>query len=101
PFAGLSIEGGTGAAGSIPRDSSIRLVFGPDKPYGYGMTVEAEGRAGGGLRDFGVFHDEAVYTVYVDMSKPNELTVPWTLEYAAAQPTGSASTLTLGKDPSK
>ncbi|HLW78688.1 MAG TPA: energy transducer TonB [Terriglobia bacterium] len=101
PFAGLSIMGGTGAAGSIPRDTNIRVMFGPDRPYAYGMTVEAEGRAGGGLRDFGVFHDEAVYTVYVDMSKPNDPTVPWTLEYAALERPGSASTLTLGGDGSK
>lgn len=100
PFAGLSVEGGPGGGGSLPRNTGLKMIFGPDKPYNYSMTVEAEGRAGGGLRDFGVFHDEtAVYTVYVDMSKPNDPSFPWTLEYATLEPMKSTKVVTFKKTP--
>jgi TonB-like protein len=85
PFPGLAIEGGVGAGGSIPR-RGMHMNFGPDKSYNYGMTVEAQGKSGGGLRDFGVFRDEAVYTVYVDVPEPKSPMAPWTLEYAVLDP---------------
>src|SRR5579863_10129547 len=95
PFTGLAIEGGVGAGGSIPR--GMHMNFGPDKSYNYGMTVESQGKSGGGLRDFGVFRDEAVYTVYVDVLEAKPTMAPWTLEYAVLDPPSSSVMLTLKK----
>ncbi|HEV2494258.1 MAG TPA: energy transducer TonB [Terriglobia bacterium] len=96
PFPGLAIEGGVGAGGSIPR-SGMHMNFGPDKSYNYGMTVEAEGKSGGGLRDFGIFRDEPVYTVYVDVPEPKSPMAPWTLEYAVLDPSSSSTVVNLKK----
>jgi hypothetical protein len=96
PFPGLSIDGGVGTAGSIPRTTGYKLMFGPDKPYNYGLTVEAEGKSGGGLRDFGVFHDEQVYTVYLDVSQPGDPAY-WTLQYAVLRPAASTTVVSLKK----
>ncbi|MGZ4873962.1 MAG: energy transducer TonB [Candidatus Angelobacter sp.] len=49
----------------------------------YGMTIIATGSSGGGLKDYGVFRNEAVYTVYVDMSETGHVRPNWTLQYAA------------------
>jgi hypothetical protein len=53
-------------------------------PHGiYGMTIVANGSTGGGLKDYGVFKNEVVYTVYVQMSEPGLPRSNWTLQYAA------------------
>ena len=53
-------------------------------PHGiYGMTIVSNGSTGGGLKDYGVFKNEVVYTVYVQMSEPGRPRSNWTLQYAA------------------
>jgi hypothetical protein len=53
-------------------------------PHGiYGMTIVSNGSTGGGLKDYGVFKNEVVYTVYVQMSEPEHPRSNWTLQYAA------------------
>ena len=79
PFSGISIVGGAG--GNVAA-SNAHPGFGPEASGTYGLTVVATGSSGGGLRDFGVFYDEPVYTVYVDMSQPGDPAPSWTLEYA-------------------
>src|SRR5260370_18022922 len=45
------------------------------------------GRRGGGRPDVGVFENEKVYTVYLDMRADDEDAAPsWTLQYAVLQP---------------
>jgi hypothetical protein len=61
----------------------------------YGLTIVATANSGGGLPDFGVFHYEQTYTVYVDVRRTVEDPAPfWTLQYAvlrgAAPPAGAA-----------
>ena len=52
----------------------------------YGMTVVSTASSGGGLEDFGVFHDERVFTVYIPMKRSEEEADPtWTLQYAPVQ----------------
>src|SRR5438034_11616176 len=68
PFAGMSIVGGAGSAAS----SGAGRPFGPEASGSYGLTVVAAGPSGGGIRDFGVFSDEPVYTVYLDMRRHGE-----------------------------
>jgi hypothetical protein len=50
------------------------------------MTVVSTANSGGGLEDFGVFHDERIFTVYIPMKRSEEEADPtWTLQYAPLQ----------------
>jgi hypothetical protein len=52
------------------------------------MTIVASGSSGGGLADFGVFFDEQVYTVYIDMRQTTDDPAPsWVLQYALLRKT--------------
>ena len=83
-FPGITIRGGgygNGAAGSLHASLT------PRRQTSYGMTVTSTASSGGGLPDFGVFQNEKVYTVYLDMRANDEdLTPAWTLQYAVLQP---------------
>jgi hypothetical protein len=83
-FPGITIQGShTGGAG-IP---SIRTTLGPRTPKSYNMTIVSTASSGGGLPDFGVFQNEKVYTVYLDMRDSDEDPAPsWTLQYSVLQP---------------
>jgi hypothetical protein len=50
------------------------------------MTIVASASSGGGLKDFGVFHNEPVYTVYLSMSDSEVPGHDWTMQYAVIQP---------------
>jgi hypothetical protein len=92
PFPGVTIQGGrlegTGViTGVAPRPPTI--TFGnPPSNYAaiyavYGITIVSNAGSGGGLPDLGVFANEQVYTVYVEMkSKSGTVLTPWTLQYA-------------------
>lgn len=55
------------------------------------MTITSSGNSGGGVGDFGVFHNEPVFTVYVETANSADDPAPtWTLEYAALDPAESA-----------
>lgn len=84
-FPGITIQGShTGGAG-IP---SLRATLGPRRQTSYSMTIVSTPSSGGGLPDFGVFQNEKVYTVYLDMRASDEDPAPsWTLQYAVLQPT--------------
>ncbi len=76
-FAGITIQGsgsGSGAAGKSTWHVAPQTA--------YGMTVVATASSGGGLPDFGVFADEKVYTVYLDMSSADDPAPALTLQYA-------------------
>ncbi len=83
-FPGITIQGShTGGAG-IP---SLRATLGPRRQTSYSMTIVSTPSSGGGLPDFGVFQNEKVYTVYLDMRASDEDPAPsWTLQYAVLQP---------------
>jgi hypothetical protein len=49
----------------------------------YALTIVATGSSGGGLPDLGVFFDEQVYTVYLNMKQTSDDPAPsWVLQYA-------------------
>ena len=51
------------------------------------MTITSTASSGGRLPDFGVFHDEKIYTVYLDMQTNEADRAPrWILQYSVAQP---------------
>ena len=79
PFPSIMIQGGSGSGGG----SSARAPVADSPTRGsYGITIVASGASGGGFKDFGVFHDEASYTVYLDMSDAGVYGSNWTLQYA-------------------
>jgi hypothetical protein len=78
PFSSIMIQGGSGGG----RSARIP-VAGASGPQGsYGITIVANGASGGGFKDFGVFRDEASYTVYLDMTDTGANGSSWTLQYA-------------------
>ena len=89
PFADIVIQGGS-ASGS----RNITLAPAPSsapKQNSYGITIVANGASGGGFKDFGVFQNEAAYTVYIDMSDAGTR-ANWTLQYALdTHPAGAAA----------
>ncbi len=78
-FPGITIQGGRyGSPTSI-----VANIQRPRPLTSYGMTIESTAGSGGGLPDLGVFHNEKVYTVYLDMrSSDNDHMPSWTLQYA-------------------
>jgi hypothetical protein len=62
---------------------------GARSPGSYALTIVASGASGGGLKDYGVFHNEPVYTIYVDLAGTGGST--WTLQYALIRDPGSTA----------
>ncbi len=77
PFPGISIEGGSAAPITAPGGMNVRT------PGTYALTIVGGGASGGGLKDYGVFHNETVYTIYADIAGTGGAT--WTLQYAVVQ----------------
>ncbi|HEV2383064.1 MAG TPA: energy transducer TonB [Terriglobia bacterium] len=90
-FPGITIQGGEWAGDTASSSGSRALASANranDENGSYGLTIVSTGRSGGGLADFGVFRDEASFTVYIDPPVPADDPAPsWTLEYAALDPT--------------
>jgi len=78
PFPGITIQGGSGGGSR----TGVKDPVAAKRQTSYGMTIVASGSSGGGFRDFGVFHDETSYTVYVDMTDMGAYGATWTLQYA-------------------
>lgn len=79
-FRGITIQGGRYGNGNT-NSMLVKTLRPPQTSYE--MTVVSTGRAGGGLPDLGVFHNEQVYTVYLDMRiNQDDPTPSWTLQYA-------------------
>jgi hypothetical protein len=82
PFAGITIIGGVGATGIADGPSRVVQTPAPVKAA-YGLYVVSTESSGGGLPSFGVFSDEQVYTVFLDMRETLTDTDPsWTLQYS-------------------
>lgn len=83
PFAGITIVGGVGPA--------TALYAPPPRPLqtAYGVSIISTESSGGGLPFLGVFSNEQVYTVYLDMRRTvADPPYSWTLEFAVLR--GSA-----------
>jgi len=83
-FPGITIQGGrygNGAAGGL------HASLAPRRQTSYNMNIVSTASSGGGLPDIGVFQNEKVYTVYLDMKASDEDPAPsWILQYAILQP---------------
>lgn len=79
PFPSIMIQGGSSGGG---RSSARVPTADPTPQNSYGITIVASGASGGGFKDYGVFRDEASYTVYLDMTDAGAYGSSWTLQYA-------------------
>lgn len=83
PFQGIYIAG---VVGSRDAAAGQRSGSGHDVPRSpktsYGMTIVSTAASGGGLRDYGIFHNEVVSTVYIEMTHSPTPAPSWTLQYA-------------------
>ncbi len=87
-FPGISIQGGQYGKGNT---GSMLSKAEPPHPTTYNMNIVSTASSGGGLPDFGVFHNEKVYTVFVDMRATDEDHAPsWILQYAVRPRASSA-----------
>jgi hypothetical protein len=65
----------------------------------FALTIVATSSTGGGLKDYGVFRDQVVYTVYVDMDEPGHHRPRWTLQYGAVEKGGDPTSSTASSLP--
>ena len=85
----MTIAGGRYANGGGDA-GGLHASIAPRHQGSYNMTITSTASSGGGLQDFGVFENEKVYTVYLDMRSSDEDSAPsWTLQYAVQQPSAS------------
>jgi hypothetical protein len=107
PFPGITIQGGrleggttTGIVNLSAPPRTGTLTLGNSAPpsaapkASYGITIVSTATSGGGLPNLGVFSNEPVYTVYMDMVHPNGAPAPsWVLQYALTPPVVNPSGL--------
>jgi hypothetical protein len=84
-FPGITILSGGDAPGTSRNSAPNTQQANTEPPplqTSYGIMILASGRSGGGLPDFGVFSNEQVHTVYLDMRKTVQDTpITWTAEF--------------------
>jgi hypothetical protein len=87
-FPGIAIQGGQYGNNT----ANLHPSSNPRRQTSYKMTIVSTAASGGGLPDLGVFENEKVYTVYLDMKANDEDPAPsWILQYAVLQPQANAS----------
>lgn len=92
-FPGISVRGGSYGNGP----ASIHTNVTAHTQRSYEMTIASTASSGGGLADFGVFQNEKVYTVYLDMrASDDDPTQSWTLQYALLEPSDPSAIRIVG-----
>ena len=78
-FPGITIQGGEDEQANAKDKPAFTI-----EPQGsYNLTIVSTASSGGGLEDFGVFHDERIFTVYLPVKPSPDLADPtWTMQYA-------------------
>jgi hypothetical protein len=93
-FPGISVSGGRYGN---PASASIHTNVVTRTQRTYGMTIAATASSGGGLPDLGVFQNEKVYTVYLDMrAEDGDSTPSWILQYALLRPSDPSAVRIVG-----
>jgi hypothetical protein len=85
PFSGITVIGGGAGTGVVSISPAPPRTPRPLQTA-YGLSIISTENSGGGLPSFGVFSNEQIYTVYLDM-RSTEYDPPqsWTLEFAVGQ----------------
>ncbi len=93
PFSGITVVGGVPPAATASGSRAVPPASVPARAprplqTAYGLSIISTEKSGGGLPSFGVFSNEQIYTVYLDMRR-TEYDAPrsWTLEFAVIQGT--------------
>lgn len=80
PFPNITVEGAKPAESAVAGVGQSKQVH----HEGYGMTIISSGSSGGGLRDYGVFHNQPTYTIFMDVSSLGIRGTRWSLQYGIA-----------------
>ena len=73
--------------GRYGNTGNMQAKVEPRRQISYNMNIVSTTSSGGGLPELGVFQNEKVYTVYLDMRANDEDPTPsWTPQYAVLQP---------------
>lgn len=92
-FPGISVRGGNYGNGATGIHTNVINR----RQTSYAVTITSTPTSGGGLQDFGVFQNQKVYTVYLDMRANDDDSAPsWTLQYAVLRPTDHSVILNAG-----
>jgi hypothetical protein len=87
----MTIQGGEGPTGAITIPAPSKPPAEVQEGASYDLTIISTGNSGGGVGDFGVFHDEAVFTVYLNpATAADDPASPWPLQYAVLHSAGVA-----------
>jgi hypothetical protein len=87
----MTIQGGEGPTGAITIPAPSKPPAEVQEGASYDLTIISTGNSGGGVGDFGVFHDEAVFTVYLNpATAADDPAPPWPLQYAVLDAAGVA-----------
>jgi hypothetical protein len=82
PFSGITMVGGSYDPGAAVNADPVVQASRPLQTS-YGVTVISTENSGGGLPYVGVFSNEQIYTVYLDMREKESDAIPsWILEFA-------------------
>jgi hypothetical protein len=88
-FRGITIQG---SAGRASDSANLHPSTNSRRQTSYNTRIESTASSGGGLPDLGIFENEKVYTVFLDMKASDEDPSPsWILQYAVLQPQTNAS----------
>ncbi len=99
PFSGITIMGGSYDPGTAINPDPVVQASKPLQTS-YGVTVISTENSGGGLPYVGVFSNEQIYTVYLDMrEKASDTTPSWILEFALFP--GSSGTTGVSHNPAE
>ena len=81
----MTIVGGSGGGNGL-RSAPSNANVDANNPRGtYGLTILSAAGSGGAVRDYGVFTDGPVYTVYLDVTKLGLHGTRWSLQYSASR----------------
>jgi hypothetical protein len=101
PFAGITIAGGSYDPGMAENPNPVMPAPIPVRSN-YGVAVVSTENSGGGLPYVGVFSNEQIYTVYLDMRETDSVSShSWTFEFALIQNTTASATISFEPEKSE
>ena len=97
PFAGITIQGGEWNHDLRAVDSAARDTRADESEItSYPLSIASTGNTGGGLKDFGVFYNQMVYTNYFTIERTRApFAPPFVLQFALVEAfSGSSGSIT-------
>jgi TonB family protein len=93
PFAGITIQGGEWNHDLRAVDSAARDTRADESEItSYPLSIASTGNSGGGLKDFGVFYNQMVYTNYFTIERTKApFAPPFVLQFALVEASSGSS----------